>query len=392
MNLQSFLYNENFYRKLALTIALIRSTPSHLTPREFAKQLQQIVRQRQIDRSKVNEQIRLEVEDLRRFHSIEPIEQSIELIDRHRDFLEILSTMINEEFSLEMNFILMDTIKRLFELYEEHLDRLCEEKCLLSFKHSFTFITRFDLLSLIQRHSITCLNEFLQHISNRLSPIPSIDLFIEHIGKKIRKTRSMSRFFPSFRFISIVFSSDRWTSPSTIISFLWSISSLDLRRNFIENSRSIDQSQWLRSSNRNSSSWFSSIPLRSLTLHIHRPSRLSNNAISHSSLESLWSMYSLNCFCFLWSFRSVILFCFYCDSSWKPQVDHEFSSMNNRTLSTRSRTNHIHFLGLITWVFHPFLFLSNRSVLLLRNICSTLTSSPSACTRLVYQVSCLRSC
>ncbi|CAF4113344.1 unnamed protein product, partial [Rotaria sp. Silwood2] len=40
MNVQTFIYNENFYKKLALTIGIIRLTPSHMTPREFTKQLQ----------------------------------------------------------------------------------------------------------------------------------------------------------------------------------------------------------------------------------------------------------------------------------------------------------------------------------------------------------------
>ena len=185
MNFQSFFYNENFYRKLTLSIALIRLTPSDFTPRQFVVQCQNRVRQREENRSKQIESLRTEISKLRERNPSLPrahLRRSFDLLEFHRDFLERLVASTNGELNFETQLTLMDTIKRIIDLVEENLQCIADEKDFLLVKQCFTLIFRFESFPLFQRHSIECLESFLQHL-DPLKTWKNLDLLVEHLGQ-----------------------------------------------------------------------------------------------------------------------------------------------------------------------------------------------------------------
>ena len=189
MNFQSFFYNENFYRKLTLSIALIRLTPPDLTPRQFVVQCQKRVRQREENRSKQIESVRTEIAKLRERNASLPrvnVRRSFDLLEFHRDFLDRLVAKSNGDLNLETQLTLMDTIKRVFDLVEENLDRITDDKDFLLVKQCFTLIFRFEVFPLFQRHSIECLDVFLRQL-DKLFAQPktwkNLDLLVDHLSQ-----------------------------------------------------------------------------------------------------------------------------------------------------------------------------------------------------------------
>jgi len=181
MNIQTFLYNENFYRKLALTIAIIRSTPTHLTPREYTIELQNILRRNQINQSIQFEQILLDLHSLRKSKTIRIPTKSFHLIEYHNNFLQnIFARSI--EFNLEIQTIVIETIQRIFELIKENFK---QQKYETVIKQSINIILNFDIIPNIQKHSIEQIRNFLDLILiyiKQSANTTSAQMLIEQIG------------------------------------------------------------------------------------------------------------------------------------------------------------------------------------------------------------------
>lgn len=181
MTIQPFFYNENFYRKLALTMAIIRSTPSHLTPREYTKQLQSILRRHRLNEAIQLEQTRANVRSLQALSSISRPKRALDLFESHRYFLQSLST-ISDELSMETQMLLIDTIKRVFQLMEENLRRITEESYQFLFKQLLHLIFNYDLIPTIREQSIQSLGHFIDQALIAVKH-SSIQMLIEYIGR-----------------------------------------------------------------------------------------------------------------------------------------------------------------------------------------------------------------
>ena len=183
MNIQPFFYNENFYRKLALAMAIIRSTPSHLTPREYTKQLQTVLRRHRLNEAMQLEQTRAHARSLQPLSSSSRPRRTLDLLESHRDFLRSLST-ISDELSMETQMLLIETIKRTLELMEENLRRISEEPYPLLFKQLLTLIFNYDLIPTIREHTIQSLGHFLDQ-ALQSTMISRTQMLIEYIGRRI---------------------------------------------------------------------------------------------------------------------------------------------------------------------------------------------------------------
>jgi hypothetical protein len=181
MNIQTFLYNENFYKKLALTIAIIRSTPTHLTPREYTIELQNILRRNRINQSIQFEQILLDLHSLRKSKTIQIPTKSFHLIESHSNFLQnIFARSI--EFNLEIQTIVIETIQRIFELIKENFK---QQKYETVIKQSINIILNFDIIPNIQKHSIEQIRNFLDLILiyiKQSANTTNAQMLIEQIG------------------------------------------------------------------------------------------------------------------------------------------------------------------------------------------------------------------
>jgi hypothetical protein len=182
MNIQTFLYNENFYKKLALTISIIRLTPAHLTPKEYTIQLQNILRRNRINESIQYEQILLDIRTLRRSISIKSLPtKTFDLLEYYGNFLQNIFT-VSIEFNIEIQTIIIETIDRIFELIKENFFR---EKYQVVFKRLINIILNYDIIPNIQEHSIQHIRDFIDLLLLYIkqSTMNSIaQIFIEQIG------------------------------------------------------------------------------------------------------------------------------------------------------------------------------------------------------------------
>jgi hypothetical protein len=176
MNIQTFLYNENFYKKLALTIAIIRLTPSYLTPREYTIQLQNILKQNQIDQSIQYEQVLLDIRSLKKSQSIIIPTKLFDLLEYHGNFLQNIFS-ISIEFNIEIQTIIIETINRIFELIKENFLEIKQQKYEILFKQLINIILNYDIIPNIQSYSI-------QHIQKL------IDLILIYIKQSIITTNA----------------------------------------------------------------------------------------------------------------------------------------------------------------------------------------------------------
>ncbi|CAF3136810.1 unnamed protein product [Rotaria sp. Silwood2] len=163
MNVQTFIYNENFYKKLALTIGIIRLTPSHMTPREFTKQLQNILRQNKINQAIQYEQILLDIRSFRKSISIVIPTKYIDLLEYYRNFLQNIF-IISIEFNIEIQIIIIETIDRIFQLIKDNFFQIQQQTFETLFKQLINTIFNFDIIPNIQKHCIQHIRQFIDLI------------------------------------------------------------------------------------------------------------------------------------------------------------------------------------------------------------------------------------
>ncbi len=190
MNIQTFLYNENFYKKLALTIAIIRSTPSHLSSKEYTIQLQNILRRNKINEAIQLEQVLLDIRSLRKSKSIRIPHKSFDLLEYHGNFLEKIFPL-SSEFNIEIQTIIIETIDRIFQLIQENFSQIKYEKFETIFKQSINIILNYDIIPNIQKHSIQHLRNLIDLILIYIKQSSSAQVLIEQIGiiSVIKSTR-----------------------------------------------------------------------------------------------------------------------------------------------------------------------------------------------------------
>jgi len=176
MNIQTFLYNENFYKKLALTISIIRLTPSHLTPKEYTIQLQNILKQNQIDQAIQFEQVLLDIRSLQKSRSIIIPTKSFDLLEYYKNFLQNIFS-ISIEFNIEIQIIIIETIDRIFQLIKNNFLQIKQQKYEILFKRLINIILNYDIIPNIQSYSI-------QHIQKL------IDLILIYIKQSIITTNA----------------------------------------------------------------------------------------------------------------------------------------------------------------------------------------------------------
>jgi hypothetical protein len=184
MNIQTFLYNENFYKKLALTMAIIRSTPTHLTPREYTIELQNILRRNKINQSIQFEQISSELHSLRKSKLIIIPTKSFDLIESYSNFLQNIFVR-SIEFNFEIQMIVIETIQRIFELIKENFSLIKQQKYEILFKQSINIILNYDIIPNIQKHSIEHIKNFLNLIFmyiKQSANSTNAQILIEQIG------------------------------------------------------------------------------------------------------------------------------------------------------------------------------------------------------------------
>ncbi|CAF3567772.1 unnamed protein product [Rotaria socialis] len=184
MNAQTFVYNENFYKKLALTIAIIRATPSHMTPREYTIQLQNILRQNKIRQASQYEQVLLDVRSLRKSLAIKIPIKCFDLLEYHKNFLQNIF-IVSTEFHIEIQIIIIETIDRIFQLIKENFFRIQQEKFDAVIKQTINTVLTFDIVPNIQQHSIQHIRQFIDLILMHLkqsTAITNAQAFIEQIG------------------------------------------------------------------------------------------------------------------------------------------------------------------------------------------------------------------
>ena len=184
MNIQTFLCNENFYKKLALTVAIIRSTPTHLTPREYTIELQNILRRNKINQSIQFEQILSDLQSFRKSKSIIIPTKSFDLIESHSNFLQTIFTQ-SIDLNLEIQSIVIETIQRIFELIKENFSLIKQQKYETLFKQSINIILNYDIIPNIHKHSIEHIRNFLDLIFTYIKQSTnanSAQMLIEQIG------------------------------------------------------------------------------------------------------------------------------------------------------------------------------------------------------------------
>ncbi|CAM2717225.1 unnamed protein product [Rotaria socialis] len=173
MNAQTFVYNENFYKKLALTIAIIRATPSHMTPREYTIQLQNILRQNKIRQASQYEQVLLDVRSLRKSLAIKIPIKCFDLLEYHKNFLQNIF-IVSTEFHIEIQIIIIETIDRIFQLIKENFFRIQQEKFDAVIKQTINTVLTFDIVPNIQQHSIQHIRQFIDLILMHLKQSTAI--------------------------------------------------------------------------------------------------------------------------------------------------------------------------------------------------------------------------
>ena len=188
MNIQTVFYNENFYKNLALTLAIIRSTPNDLTPKEYAIQLQHLVRKK-----KLNEKCQIEqmTNDLCRLRTNQT---AARILPKHSlDFLEIYGEFLQKMFvhSVEMNIevqmIVIDTLDRIFDLIKDNLRQILQHnKYELILKQLLTIVFSFHMITNIQQHLIEHIRKFIDLLLFLIKNeclTNKIQIIIEQIGR-----------------------------------------------------------------------------------------------------------------------------------------------------------------------------------------------------------------
>ncbi|CAF1177075.1 unnamed protein product [Adineta steineri] len=184
MNVQTFLYNENFYKKLALTIAIIRLTPSHLTPKDYTIYLQNNLRKTKINETIQYEQTLLDVHFLRKSLSIIIPTKSFDLLEHHGKFLQHILT-ISTEFNFDIQTIIIESIDHIFQLIKENFRQIKQEKYEALFKQLITIILNFHIIPNIQQHSIEHIRNFINLILMYIQDTTittNAQILIEQIG------------------------------------------------------------------------------------------------------------------------------------------------------------------------------------------------------------------
>ena len=188
MNVQTFLYNEHFYEKFALAVAIIRLTPCHLTPKEFTQKLREIVHRHRTDESMQFERLSSEIRSLRTDRSTSIPQSSVDLLEHHVRFLQTLS-VVSTDMTIECQIIIIDTIKRLFLLLEDNLVR---DHVQMSFQNLIQLIFNYDIIVNIQEQTVRSLHRFLDVILSTMkqstTASTNVPTLIEHIGI-VQRTR-----------------------------------------------------------------------------------------------------------------------------------------------------------------------------------------------------------
>jgi hypothetical protein len=184
MNVQTFLYNENFYKKLALTTAIIRLTPAHLTPKDYTIQLQNILRRNKINEAIQFEQVLLDVRSLRKSVTTKIPTQSFDLLEHHGNFLQNIFR-ISTEFNIEIQTTIIETIDRIFELIKQNFFQIKQEKYEALFKQLIHIILNFDIITNIQKHCIQHIRDFIDLVFMYIKQstiTTNAQMLIEQIG------------------------------------------------------------------------------------------------------------------------------------------------------------------------------------------------------------------
>lgn len=184
MNIQTFVYNESFYRKLAFTIAIIRCTPSHMTPKEYTIQLQNNFRQKKTNENLQYEQIVLDIHSRRKSISINIPNNCFDLLEHYENFLQNIF-IISIEFNLEIQILIIETIDRIFQLLKQNLFRIQYEKFDILFKQIIHTILNFDSIPNIQTHCIQQIRKFIELILiyiKRSTMVKNMQIILEQIG------------------------------------------------------------------------------------------------------------------------------------------------------------------------------------------------------------------
>ena len=186
MNVQTFLCNENLYRKLALTLAIIRLTPSHLNPRDFTIQLQNNLRRKRNNDEIQFEQVLVDICLLRKStRAIRIPTHVLDLLDHHGRFLQNVFTH-SVDLNIELQTLIMETIDRLFELMKQNLLRIQDETYEIMFKQLITMIASYSVIPNIQKHCIQHIQDFIRlimlYIKQSKIITTSGQLLIEQIG------------------------------------------------------------------------------------------------------------------------------------------------------------------------------------------------------------------
>ena len=203
MNIETFLCNENFYKKLALTIALIRLTPADLTPRQYTIKLRNILQQNKINENIRLEQILVDIHSRKKFKSATIPFRCFDMLEHYKNFLQHIF-MISTEFNIEMQIIIIETIDRIFQLMQENFFRMKQQKFETLFKQLINAIFNFDIVPNIQKHCIEHLQRFidlaLTYVKQSIIK-PSAQMFIEQIGIYFESKLNM---FIMFCFIELI--------------------------------------------------------------------------------------------------------------------------------------------------------------------------------------------
>lgn len=184
MNVQTFLYNENFYKKLALTIAIIRLTPSDLTPKDYTIQLQNNLRRNKINEAIQFEQVLLDVRSFRKSITIKIPTKSFDLLEHHGNFLQNI-LKISREFNIEIQTIIIETIDRIFELIKENFYQIKQEKYETVFKQIINIILNFNIIPNVQKHCVQHIRDFIDLVLmyiKQSTVTTNAQMLIEQIG------------------------------------------------------------------------------------------------------------------------------------------------------------------------------------------------------------------
>ncbi|CAF0911545.1 unnamed protein product [Adineta ricciae] len=153
--------------KLALTLAIIRLTPSHLTPKDFTIQLQNNLRRKRNNDAIQFEQVLVDVCSLRKStRAIRIPTHVLDLLDHHGRFLQNVFTH-SVDLNIELQTLIMETIDRIFELMKQNLLRIQDETYEIMFRQLITMIASYSVIPNIQKHFKNYNQRSATHRTNR---------------------------------------------------------------------------------------------------------------------------------------------------------------------------------------------------------------------------------